>query len=156
MALVVGENTYATVAEADTYNGLRGRTDWVSLNEATKEQYLITAMDKIEVKKYHSTKYLQTQSLQFPRLDNFSWDTESEVPAQIEEAQIEEAYAVYAGTNNQAKKDLQNGISKHKINDTEVEYVESIVKSQFGKYNFNSNLAKEKLSYYLQKQAYCL
>ena len=153
MALIVGETTYATTAEADTYNTARGMTDWVALDETIKEQYLTLALDKIEDKFYIGVRYLNSQELCFPRSQNLSWDTEGEIPKKVKEAQIEEAYSIFNSANDVTQQALEKGIKKQKINDTEVEFSEEIVKGNYKK-NELSTVAKSKLRFYLKKSAY--
>jgi len=72
MALVKGTNSYATVAEADSY--FRDRLDaqtWASSDSALKAQALITATAILDDQRWIGTVSSETQSLSFPRIGEY-------------------------------------------------------------------------------------
>lgn len=85
--LVVSENTYITIDEADEliathldkYNGLR--LFWEILDDEEKEQYLTRSIEQIESLVFPGKKSRPTQLLTFPRAPSV------EVPKEIKMAQ---------------------------------------------------------------------
>jgi hypothetical protein len=68
MALTKGVNSYATVAEADTY--FTDRLDvaaWIAADALSKEQSLITATSLLDDTAWTGVAISQTQPLAFPR-----------------------------------------------------------------------------------------
>jgi hypothetical protein len=108
MALTVGENTYADLAEAEAYiaeQGLDPLTDENLLVKATK------ALDRLYGNRYIGTKTLSTQSLYWPRFvtsqyayqsnafgDLVDW-TSTDIPLEVKEATIELAVAMSSDYN---------------------------------------------------------
>lgn len=125
MAITVGTDTYVTVAEADAYLAdyyVSANTQlvaWSALSDGDKEIYLRNATRSLERLFFIGRKYLDTQTLSFPRVrpqpfPNRRWETEeinldtpegfvydpayspyylgeNEIPDAIKYAQIEEA-----------------------------------------------------------------
>ena len=153
MALVVGEDTYATVTEADTYNSKRNRADWALLSDSIKEQWLTIALDKIESCSYMSTRYSVDQELEFPRKFTFSWDVAGEIPIKVKEAQIEEAYSIFtASSNGNSNEDIEKGIESKSMKDNSVKYSSEVVKQNFNKSILNYK-TKNKLSKFFRKNS---
>lgn len=96
-ALVVGENTYGTLAEANTYlaDSLRAAA-WAFLDDDTKKQALITATRLIERQPLAGTKTDPAQDLHFPATGVTDCDgtaiPDDEVPLKILQAEFELAY----------------------------------------------------------------
>ncbi len=68
MSLVVGTNSYITVAEADTL--LADHPDaaiWTALTSAEKSTWLIHACNQLETLSFRGSKVETTQALAFPR-----------------------------------------------------------------------------------------
>jgi len=103
MALVIGDNSYATVAEADAYYLARGVTDWATLTTPQKESSLILGTDYLEATYSTAWQGRRTdpeQSLSWPRSDVFVEYypiPSNTVPAAIIKAQIEMALRASAG-----------------------------------------------------------
>jgi hypothetical protein len=101
MALSKGTNSYATVAEADTY--FADRLDvaaWTSADAATKAQALVTAASVLNDQSWAGTAIGESQPLAFPR-SAYYFDprlgtnitlSETEVPSRIITANIELAH----------------------------------------------------------------
>lgn len=109
MALVVGTNTYVTVAELNAYATARGII--LALDE---ELTLLKAMDYIEIQSYWGDKTDETQVLEFPR------NGDTVVPEKIKTAQIITAILIDGGedmfpTSEQA-------VKREKIDVIEIEY----------------------------------
>lgn len=60
-------NSYASVAEADTYLTLRGITSWSSLQQAEKEAALVRATDYMPIFAWQGIRSVNTQALDWPR-----------------------------------------------------------------------------------------
>jgi hypothetical protein len=91
---VVGANSYATIAQADSYFTDRGNTTWVAYTDQLKQSALINATDYMTVK--NAGKWIgveqfpdNPQGLDFPRMDMAGYA--DGVPAQIVQACCEYA-----------------------------------------------------------------
>ena len=114
MAIVVGTDTYISLADANTYvsdnypTTVTEYTSWDALSDANKELYLKRAQRKIDRQFLRGVKAVSTQTLEFPRairLDytNISqypettvrqddnWVVETSVANNVKYAQVEEA-----------------------------------------------------------------
>lgn len=110
MALIVetgsgasDSQSYASVADADTYHAARGRTLWATMSEAEKEQALTRATDfMVESyrKRWGGYRMTSTQALDWPRygvcLDGFAVSSDV-VPAEVVKACMELALIAAAG-----------------------------------------------------------
>ena len=97
MALVVDDNSYLSVADAETYFEDRlNTTTWDDAFDQDKSASLIQATKFIDVKRFLGSRYDSTQSLSFPRsglyVDNILLD-EDTVPQDIKDAVCE--FAIY-------------------------------------------------------------
>ena len=128
MALIVGTDTYVTVAELEAYALKRG----VTIVATDKEPLLIKAMDYLEVKNYKGYKTVVAQALQFPRVlcgnyysiypQNYGvceYDSET-VPNDIKTAQIVAALLMDSGED--LNPTLGKTVIREKIDVIEVEY----------------------------------
>ena len=86
--IVVGENSYVSVADAETYASDRGYTFTGDVSVR-----LIQAMDYLDIQDYSGSKTEDDQDLDFPR------DDETEVPDDIVTAQIVAAIQYDNGTD---------------------------------------------------------
>lgn len=89
-------NTYATIAEADTYATQRVWTSWLALSSPDKEKHLLLAMDYMRARyrgKWKGARIRDAMSLDFPRYDLYDVDgfliTSSTVPLDVKNSQIE-------------------------------------------------------------------
>lgn len=108
-----GENTYATLAEADDYVAAYNnkyaplRVIWSVLDNEEKESYLRNSLTEIEALPFVGRKYLATQKLAFPRVKTDAassycrhplmaiWVQDySEIPQEVKDAQVENALAM--------------------------------------------------------------
>lgn len=108
-----GENTYATLAEADEYVAAYNnkyaplRVIWSVLDDEEKESYMRNSLTEIEALPFVGRKYLAAQKLAFPRIKPGAassycrhplmavWAQDySEIPQEIKEAQVENALAL--------------------------------------------------------------
>ena len=127
--IVVGTNSYVTVAELDTYAGDRG----ISITAEDKTILLIKAMDYIETRNYISSKTDVTQALEFPRLlccgySVCEYDNE-EVPNDIKKAQM--VAALLIDTDNDLQATLTQTVKREKVDVLEVEYMDNSSQSNF-------------------------
>lgn len=88
-------NSYATVAEADTYFATRlGASTWDAATVEDKERALITATSQLDQSAFLGMRTSSTQRLAFPRLmipklDSYTyWDSEA-IPQPIKDATCE-------------------------------------------------------------------
>lgn len=88
-------NSYASVAEADTYFELNiFNSLWTQLSNTEKEQFLVFASSRIDSELFLGTPTERTQSLQMPRkgildIDEMYWLDENTYPAHFTMAVLE-------------------------------------------------------------------
>ena len=128
MELVVGQNSYITVAEADEIVASRFRSTskekqlWNSLDENDKAVVLIDTTEKYDndnmLYKYRKAEI--NQHLQFPRM----MDTGSiiECPEIIKVGLLVQAILDIEAEDSEEKQLVKNGITKYKIKDAEVSF----------------------------------
>jgi hypothetical protein len=102
MTITVGTDTYATVAEADTYATGRAWTDWLALGTSVKEARLVEAASYLDTSYEWKGRITETdQPLSWPRdgvVDKEGRLLASDVvPARVKAAQIELARIATAG-----------------------------------------------------------
>jgi hypothetical protein len=144
--LVVGENSYVTLAEAeiiiaDMFNA----SEWEQLTDPQKEKALKTAVFQgLELLTLSGSKLSpDTQVLEFPR----NW--EIEVSNTVKMAQCYEAVEI-ARVNYSAEKAQQEGISSRSIAGASVSY-KTTGKTQKDKTGLYSASAYKMLSRYIQR-----
>jgi hypothetical protein len=109
MALTVGTDTYATLAEADAYASARSWADWAALTDAVKELRLTEAATYIDTSyTFKGTITSSAQVMAWPRtgvVDSEGREIAADAyPTRLKEAQIELARIASAGlvTNDTA------------------------------------------------------
>ena len=129
MALVKGTNSYATVAEAETY--FTDRLDvsaWEVASDSQKEQALVTATSILDDLSWTGIAVSESQLLAFPRIGtyfdprigvNISMET---VPVRILRAVYELAYHLL---NNDGLFDDVGGLDSLKIGTFELKTIKS-------------------------------
>lgn len=126
MAVIIGENSYATIAEADAYAFDRGLTDWASLTTDQKSSALILGCDYLEAtygQAWQGRKTDPEQTLSWPRIDVFVdyYPIPSvTVPSAIIKANIE--MALRAGAGEPLIADQGQQVVKEKVDVLEVTY----------------------------------
>lgn len=147
MALTVETGTgsassesYASVADADTYHDLRGNTNWATLQTAEKEAALRRATDYLNQAyrlRWEGTRINSVQALDWPRAfvirkdfeygglngytvigGNYYYPSDT-VPVEVKNACIELAFKAAGG---ELAADLEQGIVREKVDVLEVEY----------------------------------
>lgn len=94
MTLTVGTDTYATLAEANTYATARGWTDWAALSDAAKELRLTEAAVYLDTSySWKGAITSETQAMAWPRtgvkdLEGRAIASDA-YPARLKDAQIE-------------------------------------------------------------------
>ena len=94
-------NSYATLAEAETYfEGRSGASAWAGSDD-TKNRALVTATNRLEQQDYFGSPTDSDQRLKWPRVGTYDsdgryWDQDT-VPRPVKEAQYEIALALLAG-----------------------------------------------------------
>jgi len=101
MALSVGTNSYASVADADTYFDTRiDNANWANAATALKEDALVTATQIIDNHPWIGNAVSSSQALAWPRKNTTHYDprlgletkfTESETPSAVKTAVYEQA-----------------------------------------------------------------
>lgn len=133
MALIVGTNSYISVADADTYFTDRlFATAWTALSAGDKAKALIMATQQIDRLTFKGQKVTVGQTLQFPRFVHVSTgyiETDS-IPSIVEDATCEQAlYLVQS--NADARVQLQRaGVQSYNIGGLS----ETFTKAGYGKY----------------------
>lgn len=115
MTITLYENSFVTVETADLYFQNRPNAEaWADLTTLKKEQALIFATMKINNFNFVGNKKSSTQKLEFPR------DFSPELPVEIENAVMEEAFAIsFPSTHD---KNRQKGISSVTLGNSSVSY----------------------------------
>lgn len=162
-SLTVGTDTYISVADTTTYiSGNYATTEaeyiaWTALSETNKDIFLKRACRKIDRQKFQGVKAVSTQTLEFPRAirskyyfaDNTSfiynrdWVTQTEVPASVKYAQVEEAIAMASGTSDRIRLQRE-GVKSMKLGNLSESYDKNPES-----FALLSQEAKELLSVYL-------
>jgi hypothetical protein len=174
MALVVGTDTYITLAEADDYitNNYPSTstefTTWDALSDSDKELYLKKSTRKIDRQIIRGVKAVSTQVLEFPRAikteylrDDFpllniyfdsDWVVETEVNQLVKDAEVEEALGlVVNGTEFNNRANLQRqGVKSFTLGKLSESYDGSYANSQT---KLSSVEASELLRYYVVSSA---
>lgn len=122
---VAGANTYATVAEADAYFALRGKTAaWDAVTD--KESALILAADYLAQaygSRWAGTRVSATQEMDWPRsgvmLHSFVY-SDAAVPVAVQSAQIE--LALKAASGELLPDSDRRAIKRQKLDVLEIEY----------------------------------
>lgn len=175
MAITVGENSYLTIAEADTYmteNYVSTSTElvtWNALTDGDKEIHLKNATKRIDRQIIRGIKAVDSQTLEFPRAIksncNYYYDTnvtgvnvnryygyivEEEVAERVKDAQVEEAMSLSVeGTSVSNRSKLQQqGVKSFTLGDLSETYGSGL-SSSYNSTKFISNTAKELMKYYL-------
>jgi hypothetical protein len=146
MSIIVGENSYVTLAEAETIIAdMFNASEWEQLTDSQKEKALKTAVFQgLDLLTLAGSKLTpDTQVLEFPR----NWETE--VSNSVKTAQCYEAVEV-ARVNYSAEKAQQEGISSRSIAGASVSY-KTTGKTQKEKTGLYSASAYKMLSRYIQR-----
>lgn len=123
-----GANTYAIIAEADSYHADRGNADWASATEGAKEQALILATEYLDNRYYYrwkGYKKREAQSLEWPRswvYDRNGWLLDStEIPSRLKDATSE---AALRSLSEALMPDItrDNMVKRNKVGPITVEY----------------------------------
>jgi hypothetical protein len=126
MALQKGENSYATVLEADTY--FADRLDvvaWTSADSLTKAQALITAASILDDMSWTGSAISEDQPLAFPRTGSYFdpkvgsiMDLGDDIPVRIFKANIEMAHHLM---NNDGLQDDTGNIKRIQVGPITIE-----------------------------------
>lgn len=115
--IIVGTNSYNTVAEFNTYLTDRGLS--VTGDET---ELLIKAMDYIENRMFKGERYIYTQDLEFPRTFYLITDTAGKTPVRVKKAQLVAAYLIDQG--EVLNPVIEREIKKEKVGPVETEYMD--------------------------------
>ena len=125
ITIIVGDNSYVSLAEANTYFETRIKSEiWTTSNNDDKSKALITATKKIDYEDFYGSRETSTQLLKFPRirLDPIDGvDINSIIPLQIKEATYE--LAIYMLSVDMSQKTVTSQTAKkEKVGVLETEY----------------------------------
>lgn len=132
MSLVIGENSYVDVTEADAYFVDRLYSDvWGNAVQQDKERALIMATKKIDRQPLRGIKADPSQKLQFPRA-MYSYDSgglivETEISQAVKDATCEEALAILQGIPKRIELQ-QQGVKAFTMSDVSETYTGSLKK----------------------------
>jgi hypothetical protein len=123
-ALVVGTNTYATLAEANTHLGdMIGTDSWSFLDDDTKNRALLTAFKLLERQEWQGEA---VGAVDWPRtgvLDCAGLPVDdASVPVDIKSAQIELAYAITVDNTLVTKTTTADNTKRLKAGSAEIEF----------------------------------
>lgn len=120
--------SYASVANADSYHSNRGCAPWATLTTAQKEEALRRSTDYIEQvygQYWQGAQVNETQALSFPRsgvvVNGYTLGYTS-IPARLINATCELAYKAASGN---LSPDLTQGVKREKVDVLEVEYMDA-------------------------------
>lgn len=135
MTIILYENSFVTTETADLYFQNRPNSDaWAELTDLKKEQALIFATMKINNFNFVGNKKSLSQKLEFPR------DFSPEMPAEIQNAVLEEAFAIlFPSTHEQNR---QKGVSSVTLGNSSVSY--------FDRENLGALISTEALNFVLK------
>ena len=115
MTIILYENSFVSAETADLYFQDRPNSDdWNDLTDLKKEQALIFATMKINNFNFVGNKKSPSQKLEFPR------DFSPEMPAEIQNAVCEEAFAILFPSSHEQNR--QKGISSVTLGNSSVSY----------------------------------
>lgn len=144
-------NSYATVAEADTYFSLRYVTaSWDALTTAQKEKALATATRQIDELNFRESRAgtevegdISYQRLQFPRSYMVDVNGAAIVAKEVKDAQCEQAYfIVVSGAEAEKRLQLQaQGVSSYALGAVEDFNAPSISENFENRSGFESLIA---------------
>ena len=153
MAIIVGENSYITVAEADAILVDYFDTEsWDTQTTLNKEKALKMATRNIDTLSLQGKKYLLDQELEFPR--NYAiFDEDGEIEAKVKIATAVESLKILDNRSNETMSDIANlGITGRSIEGTAVSYSEKIIMSERKrKDDLMSEVARKELKYWIKK-----
>jgi hypothetical protein len=129
---VPNANSYATIAQADSYFGSVSNAAWLALTLAAKEAALVLGcqfIDNQQIYPYNGTRQTFTQNRQWPRTGAAYWATapavpESVIPSDVVLANIIAAGASAAGLLPASVAGGQE-VKREKVDVIEIEYFHS-------------------------------
>lgn len=129
MTLIVGTNTYDTLANVNAYWELRGNTDWEEADDDLKEPAIVKATDWLERNfRWRGSKLTAEQRLGWPRIEAYDDDDfvigETSAPWQVKEALAIVADLMRVGTYDLEGIMTSNkrSLKRTKVDVIEVEY----------------------------------
>ena len=152
MPLEVGETSYITVAEADTYFQARLHSDaWTSATPEDKDTALQMATRAVDRQRFSGSKSNLTRVLAFPR--RYLSVVQTQVPTAVAMATCEEALALLGRGNSDRRKLQQEGVIGFKIGNLSEQYAAGQTGKRVRPDSLLSQEAREMLSPYLLTRA---
>jgi hypothetical protein len=156
MALIVGTNSYISVADAETYfaDQLDSAT-WTAATADQKAKALIAATRNIDLQLIKGQKKLDTQKLEFPRKYYKSgyWLVEDTVPQSIINATCEEAQALLKPEDTREKRKAA-GVKSVSIGDVSETYSDLAINKASNNMSLISPVARQFISGYIAKTVF--
>lgn len=151
MSIVVGQNSYMTVADADLIVSSRfmsiskERKLWDSLSEEDKDILIISTTEKYDnnTMMYKGVKKDTEQALQFPRIIN---NKEVECPEAIKAGLIVQCIKDLIADSSEERQMIRNGITKYKIKDAEINFKDNAFDINKNSIGFENDIWKQYFS----------
>lgn len=136
MPVIVGTNSYVTIAEADTYLADSARAGaWAFLGTAQKTSALITAARMMETVTWQGTKTNSSQALAWPRagvIDRYGNAVDSvAVPNDIKNGQIELAFDLSQDPTIATKENSGSNVASVGAGSANVSFFRPVAGSRF-------------------------
>lgn len=133
--LVVGTNSYISIADADIYFACRIHSEvWSTATDDDKAKALISATRQIDRLSFKGRKILTNQALAFPRYpqgyicsSNIQPSISIDVPQKVKDATCEESYVLLKGISKRIELQ-QQGVKQARIGDIEEVYTGNRIK----------------------------
>ncbi|OBX06187.1 DnaT-like ssDNA-binding protein [Gallibacterium genomosp. 3] len=144
MNLLIPDDSYVSVEEADKYHALRSSySDWSVLDDETKARRLVSASDFVDINyQFLGEKVDSTQQRQFPRIKT-GWGEDGAIPKAIKFAVCELALQEALNQNEEQK------MSSVSVGPISVNYQSSQTSNQTDRFTYIKSL----LGLYLDKRS---
>lgn len=134
MALIVGQNTYITITEAEEFfDGKLYTSEWDNADDLTKERALKEACKRINRLAFKGQKVDESQILAFPRrrplmnrIGVIGFSTDTGIPEEVKWAQCEEALSLLKYGNSARTKAQEQNVIKVSFGEVSEEYKASL------------------------------
>lgn len=128
MSLVVGTNSYVSVADADTYldESVRAQESWPFVDERDKERALVSAARQLERVRWAGTKAVDTRAMEWPRsgvTDKYGDElADDAVPQVVKDAQVELALEISLASDLETQTSTADNTKRVKAGEAEIEF----------------------------------
>lgn len=134
MALIVGQNSYVTLTEAEEFfDGKLYADEWHGADEATKEKALKEACKRLNRLAFKGKKVNDAQLLAFPRqmllfnrIGVIGFTEDTGIPEEVKAAQCEEALSLLKIGNSARTKAQEQNVIRVSFGEVSEEYKASL------------------------------